>query len=162
MAANVSWESDIMYNEVLSKGGEMMPVEGYPNLIANSERTPEELRAQTSRAGKASGEARRRRKTFAEGLKELLSMPEDDPEVRALLQKLGLEGTMQDAMNVAQIRQAKKGDSDAFRLVRDTVGEKPREELEIGGLADRPIQTIDLTKLSDDDLRRLADARTED
>lgn len=140
----------------------MMPIEGYPNLIPNSERTPEQLREQTRKGGIKSGENRRRRKTFAEGLKELLAMPEDDPEVRALLQKLGLEGTMQDAMNVAQIRQAKKGDSDAFRLVRDTIGEKPRDELEIGGLADRPIQTIDLTKLSDDDLRRLAEARSED
>lgn len=136
-----------------------MPVEGYPNLVANSERTPEELRAQTSKAGKASGAARRRLRTFAEVARAILDSPETDEETVALLQSIGLEGNKRDTMTLAQILKASKGDTDAFRIVRDTVGEKPREEMEIGGLADRPIQTIDLTKLSDDDLRRLAAAK---
>ena len=136
-----------------------MPVDGYPNLIANSERTPEELRAQTSRAGKASAEARRRRKTFRESLLTILSLPVDDPQVRDLLENLGLDPTFQTAIDLAQAKVAAKGDTDAARFIRDTVGEKPRDELEIGGLADRPIQTIDMTKLSDDDLRRLAEAK---
>ena len=135
-----------------------MPIEDYPNLKVP---TTEEARARGQKGGIKSGESRRRRKTFAEGLRELLAMPEDDPELRAALQALGLEGTMQDAMNVAQIKQAKRGDTDSFRIVRDTIGEKPRDELEIGGLADRPIQTIDLSKLSDDELRRLAEMKSE-
>jgi hypothetical protein len=136
-----------------------MPREDYPNLISPS---PDEARTNGAKGGRASAAARRRRKTFAEGLRELLQMQETDPETLAKLQALGLEGTIQDALNMAQVRQAHKGDSEAFRLIRDTVGEKPRDEMEIGGLADRPIQHIDLAKLSDDQLRALAAMRSEE
>ena len=135
-----------------------MPIEDYPNLRRPS---AEEAREKGRAGGIASGESRRRRKTFAEGLRQLLAMPEDDPTLRDALRALGLEGTMQDAINLAQIKQAKRGDTDSFRVVRDTIGEKPRDELEIGGLADRPIQTIDLSKLTDDELRELMAARSE-
>ena len=139
-----------------------MPQEGYPNLIhPGVDRSSEEARANGAKGGVKSGEVRRKRKTFAEGLKQLLAMPEDDPDVRAALLALGLDGTMQDAINVAQIRQAKKGDVEATRFVRDTVGEKPRDGLEIGGLADRPIAHIDMSKLSDDQLRELAAQKAE-
>ena len=133
-----------------------MPQEGYPNLIVPSS---EEARANGSKGGKASGAARRRRKTFAEGLRELLAMPEDDPTLRDALIALGLEGTMQDAINLAQIRQAKRGDVDSTRFVRDTVGEKPREGLEIGNLDGRPLATLDLKSLSDEQLQEMISAR---
>ena len=139
----------------------MPGIEGYPNLIPNSERTPEQLREQTRKAGIKSGESRRKRKTIAEVARAILDSPEQDPETLSLLQEIGLDGTKRDTMTLAQILRAIKGDPDSFRLIRDTIGEKPREELEIGGLADRPIQTIDMTKLSDDDLRRLAQVKSE-
>lgn len=151
-----------MYTEVLRKGGGDVPQDGYPNLIGAGDRTPEEYRANGVKAGKKSGESRRRLRTFREVAKAILDSPENDPAVLELLQQIGLEGTKRDALTLAQIVKAGKGDTDAFRMVRDTVGEKPREELEIGGMTDRPIQTIDLTQLSDNDLRRLAAARAED
>jgi hypothetical protein len=89
-------------------------------------------------------------------------MEETDPETKALLQSLGLEGTIQDALNMAQVRQAHKGDSEAFRLIRDTVGEKPREGLEIGNLDGRPFESLDLKSLSDEQLQALAAARQGD
>ena len=138
-----------------------MPIEDYPNLIPNSARTPEQLRAQTSRAGKASGEARRQRKKFRESLLTILALDVDDPELYAKLVALGLDPTRQTAIDLAQVRKAAQGDTDAARFIRDTVGEKPSDQVEIGGLADRPIETIDLTKLSDDDLRKLAQAKSE-
>lgn len=137
-----------------------MPVDGYPNLVANSERTPEQLREQTRKAGIASGESRRKRKTFRESLLTILSMSVDDPDMYEKLKALGLDPTFQTAIDLAQIRQAQKGDTDASRFVRDTVGEKPRDELEIGGLADRPIAHIDMSKLTDDQLRALAEAKS--
>ena len=139
-----------------------MPQEGYPNLIGPGDKTPDELREQTRKAGQASGVSRRRRKTFAEGLKQLLEMPEDDPKMREALQALGLDGTIQDAINIAQIRQAKKGDVDSFRIVRDTVGEKPRDEMDIGGVLDRPLATVDMSKLSDDQLRMIIASKSDD
>lgn len=138
-----------------------MPIEDYPNLVPNTARSPEELREQTRKGGIASGEARRRKRTIAEVARAILDSPEMDPETLALLQSIGLEGTNRDTMTLAQIVRAKKGDPDSFRLVRDTIGEKPREELEIGGLVDRPIQTIDMSKLTDEQLRQLAAARAE-
>lgn len=136
-----------------------MPQEGYPNLILPSS---DEARVNGAKGGKASAAARRRRKTFAEGLRELLQMEETDPETRALLQELGLEGTIQDALNMAQVRQAHRGDSEAFRLIRDTVGEKPREGLEIGNLDGKPLATVDLRELSNEQLQALAAARSGD
>ena len=138
-----------------------MPQEGYPNLIGAGDRTPEEYRANGLKAGKASGESRRRMRTFREVIKAILDSPEQDPETLELLRSIGLEGTKRDTLTMAQIMKAGRGDTDAFRIVRDTVGEKPKEELEIGNLADRPFETLDLTKLSDDDLRRLAQAKSE-
>jgi len=138
-----------------------MPQEGYPNLISKDDRTPDERREQTRKAGIASGESRRKRKTFRESLLTILSMPVDDPETYEALKKLGLDGTFQSAIDLAQIRLAQKGDTDASRFVRDTVGEKPREGLEIGNLADRPFETVDLTQLTDDQLRELAAAKRE-
>ena len=139
-----------------------MPQEGYPNLMRPTEdRTAEQRRESARNAGRASGAARRRLRTFAEVARAILDSPETDEETVALLQSIGLDDTKRDTMTLAQILKASRGDTDAFRIVRDTVGEKPREELEIGGLADRPIATLDLSKLSDDDLRRLAQAKSE-
>ena len=136
-----------------------MPQEGYPNLIGPGDRTPDERRESAVNAGIASGKSRRNRKTFRESLLTILSMPVDDPELLDKLKALGLEPTFQTAIDLAQIRQAQKGDTDASRFVRDTVGEKPRDELEIGGLADRPIAHIDMSKLTDEQLLALADAK---
>ncbi len=138
-----------------------MPQEGYPNLIGRDDRTPEERRESARNAGKASGVSRNKRKTFRESLLTILSMPVDDPKTYELLKNLGLDPTFQTAIDLAQIRQAQKGDTDASRFVRDTVGEKPREELEIGNLANRPFETLDLSKLTDDQLKELAAQRAE-
>jgi hypothetical protein len=138
-----------------------MPQEGYPNLIGPGDRSPDEARANGEKGGKASGVSRRRRKTFAEGLKEILAMDVDDPKVLEALKTLGLAGTFQDAINLQQIRQSIKGDTESARFVRDTVGEKPREGLEIGNLDDKPFESLDLTKLSDEQLRELAARKAE-
>ena len=45
------------------------------NLKPNSERTPSERKKLASKAGRASGASRRRRKTFKELLEVALSMP---------------------------------------------------------------------------------------
>ena len=138
-----------------------MPQEGYPNLVGPGDRSPDEARAASAKGGVKSGEARRKKKTFAEGLRAILDMPARDPETLEALKALGLDGTVRDVLNLAQIKNAEKGDVDAFRLVRDTVGEKPREGLEIGNLADRPFETLDLTQMSDAQLRELAAMKAE-
>ena len=138
-----------------------MPQEGYPNLIGPGDRTPEEYRANGVKAGKASGVSRNKRKTFRESLLTILSMPVDDPKTYEALKELGLDGTFQSAIDLAQIRRAQNGDTDAVRLIRDTIGEKPREGIEIGNLDDRPLATIDMSKLTDEQLQALAARRSE-
>ena len=84
------------------------------NLILNSERTPSERRELASKAGKASGEARRRRKTLRE---ELLLMLED-PDI-------------QQSITAALLRNAIDGDNKAYEIIRDTIGEKPKDVIDI-------------------------------
>ena len=54
---------------------------------------------------------------------------------------------------------AKTGDVEATRYIRDTIGEKPREGLELGNLDDKPLASVDLSKLSDEQLKAMAAAR---
>lgn len=60
------------------------------NLIPNSERTPEELREMTRKAGIASGEARRRKKSLREKAKLLMSLSVKDQEELYKAKELGL------------------------------------------------------------------------
>ena len=78
------------------------------NLIPNSERTPSELREMARNGGLASGEARRKRKTLKEELLLMLA-----------------EGDTQQSVTLALIEKAMGGDTKAFEVIRDTIGEKP-------------------------------------
>lgn len=133
-----------------------MPIEDYPNLRVP---TSEQARDYGSRGGKASAKSKARARRIRECMAIILDSPESDSDMSALLQSIGLEGNRRDALALAQIIKAIKGDTDAARFVRDTIGEKPRDELDIGGALDRPLATLDMSKLSDDDLRRLVAER---
>lgn len=82
------------------------------NLIPFNERTESEQRAIATAGGKASGESRRARKTLKEELLLLLS-----------------EGDTQQNVSVALIQKALDGDTKAFEVLRDTIGEKPTEKI---------------------------------
>ena len=129
------------------------------NLIPNCERTPEERQEIARAGGIASGEARRRRKTFAETLRKALAGEVDIDEEKARLQALGYDGSWMDLLSQAQLDKAAKGDTEAFRAVRDTIGEKPRDGLEIGNLDGQPLATVDLRSMSDEQLRAMIAAR---
>lgn len=66
-----------------------------------------------SKGGKASGESRRARKTLKEELLLLLS-----------------EGDTQKTVSVALLKKAMDGDTKAFEVLRDTIGEKPVDKVE--------------------------------
>lgn len=90
------------------------------NLIPNEQRTPSERRENAEKAGKASGKARRRRKA----LKELLDLVlEGTIEING--QTMGRD----EAIAIAIIEKAQKGDVAAFLAIRDTLGEKPTEKV---------------------------------
>ena len=104
------------------------------NLVSLAERTTEEQRAIASAGGKASGEARRKRKTLKEELLLMLS-----------------EGETQKSVTIALIEKAMSGDTKAFEVIRDTIGEKPADKVETK-------QTVlDMSKFSTEELKAMLD-----
>ena len=104
------------------------------NLIPNSERTPSELREMARNGGLASGEASRKRKTLKEELLLMLS-----------------EGETQQSVTIALIEKAMAGDTKAFEVIRDTIGEKPVDKVMIADVEPSVIAEVEAMVLTDDD-----------
>lgn len=89
------------------------------------------------KGGLASVKARREKKQMKEALQILLSMPLEGKkaaEIENIAAFKGLKGkniTVQDAVLVAQIQKALKGDRGSAEFIRDTVGEKPKDNTNI-------------------------------
>ena len=101
-----------------------------------SNMTPEERRELGRKGGIASGEAKRKKKAMRERLEILLDLPlksgrETDLEsIKNFAALKGKNITVQDAMMIAQIHKALKGDTNAAAFVRDTAGENPSVKME--------------------------------
>lgn len=103
------------------------------NLIPNSERTPEELREITSKGGKASGAARRRKRSLKEAADLYLSLPVADRRRWNKVARRGVEPEDVDnqmAMIIGLVEAATMGDARAGRLVVDLIGEDAKMESE--------------------------------
>ncbi len=83
------------------------------NLIPFNKLTEEEHREIARKGGIKSGETRRRKKTFKQELEWLLE-----------------ENETQKNITIALIKEALDGNTKAFEVIRDTVGEKPVDKLE--------------------------------
>lgn len=79
----------------------------------------EEAREKGRRGGIASGKARAERKAFKEELKLLLEIINEDGESNNI------------KVSIALMERALKGDTKAFEVIRDTIGEKPKDEVGI-------------------------------
>lgn len=102
-----------------------------------SHMTPEQ-RAECGRlGGLKSVEVRRKKKAMKEQLELLLSMPLDNKAVCDLEKVKGFKNlkgknvTVQDAILIAQVQKALKGDKGAAEYVRDTAGQKPVEKQDV-------------------------------
>ena len=104
--------------------------------------TPEERREAGRKGGIASGEAKRRKKAMRERLEVLLELPlksgksADLDSIKNFAALKGKNITVQDALMLAQIQKALKGDTTAATFVRDTVGDKPNDKTIISGNVD--------------------------
>lgn len=130
------------------------------NLVKYTNMTPEEKAEFHSRGGKASTAKRRQKKTFAETLRAVLASEYPVEDAKRKLQDMGLDGTWMDQLSQAQVDKASRGDTEAFRAVRDTIGENPRQSVDVG-LTNGPVSGMDLSQLSDDQLRAMIAAREE-
>ena len=123
--------------------------------------TREEREAMGRQGGIASGKAKRRQKTFRESVKAIMECRPLSEDQCDLLAEMGLEPTMLNQIQVAVFDKASRGDVEAARYLRDTAGEKPREGLELGNLDDKPLASLDMSKLTDEQLRIIAARRSE-
>ena len=107
------------------------------NLISQSERTKAEQREIARKGGIASGKARREKRALKDTLEELLAMPMKDGKSADLEQIKSIAGvkgkniTMQEAIMLAMLDKAVKGDLKAAEYVRDTIGQKPDSRMNI-------------------------------
>lgn len=119
-------------------------------------RTKSEARERGKKGGIASGEKRREKKAMKETLETLLQMPlksgkaVDLDEIKDIAALKGKNITVQEAIMLAQIQKAIKGDTKAAEYVRDTSGNKLKEGVELSGGINNPF-----TGLSTDELRKL-------
>lgn len=109
-----------------------------PNLENLKVPTSEEARRNGAAGGRASGEARRRRKAMREVLDELLELPLRKGVIKELQSLADLAGpngkinllngkvnvTVEQAVLLAQILQAINGNTKAATFLRDTAGQK--------------------------------------
>lgn len=93
-----------------------MAKDGTKNLIPASERSLDEARKNGRKGGIKSGEVRRERKKLKDELLILLGL-----------------GDTQEKMCMALIQQATEGNTKAFEIIRDTIGEKPIEAIDDKG-----------------------------
>ncbi len=107
------------------------------NLIKNEDLTPSQRREHARKAGIASGKARRERKALKDTLEELLAMPIEDGKlanintIKSIADANGKNVTMQEAIMLAMLDKAVKGDVRAAEYVRDTIGQKPDNKTDV-------------------------------
>ena len=125
------------------------------NLIQFDEMDEARRREISSNGGKASGVARRKAKNMREAARILLSAPLlDDEETAALLARLGLDADQQSAILLAALDKAKRGDIEAARYARDTSGQAPAQQVDIG-LGDKKPEEMDLSGMTEEQLQQL-------
>ena len=94
------------------------------------ERTARERREIAIMGGKASGESRRRKADFRKTLNTLLTSKIESPEWTPYLDSLGLESTLEAAVNMAMIKKALTGNVKAYDAIARYSGQSDRTELD--------------------------------
>ena len=101
------------------------PVNGQPWPRGKPFEPGEIAREAGKRGGKKSGKAKRERKTLREDLlKVLMNMNIPDADNGKMV-------PVQEALSVSLIKSALNGNVRAYEIIRDTIGEKPAENLNI-------------------------------
>ena len=104
--------------------------------MANNEnlkpvRTKSEARERGRAGGKASGAARRRKADFRRTLNALLTTEIDNPEWTPILNALGLDSTLESAVNMAMIKEALAGNVKAYVAIKDVLGQTSKSDTDL-------------------------------
>lgn len=95
------------------------------------ERTPSEQREIAVSGGYASGRARRRKANFKRTLNLLLTAEIDNEEWTPFLQSLGLDSTLESAVNAAMIKKALAGNVKAYEAIARLAGQQEYSEQDV-------------------------------
>lgn len=106
-----------------------------------SEQNRDEAAKNGTKGGKASGEARRRKRDIRAAMEALL-------EKRYSTNMGELSGA--EAISLKQMEKALKGDPKAFELVRDSAGQKPIEKVVVAEVEQAVIDEVESGILNDD------------
>lgn len=116
------------------------------NLVPTTALTEEERRAMARRAGKASGKARRQKRTLRELAEIIGSMPTKNPKTIAIMEKAGFkpeEMTNDMATMLAMQLKSQAGDVSAAKLLAEMRGQYSTR-VEVEPVQPKPL--IDLTE----------------
>ena len=105
-------------------------------LLKSEDLTSIELRNRASKAGKASAEAKRKRKSMREALEFLMYHGKLDPVIEQRLKEQGVsKEDMNHQMVITRslIQKAEAGDVQAYNAICAMIGEKPAEQIEMRG-----------------------------
>ena len=108
--------------------------------------TTKEARERGAKGGRASAEAKKKRKAMKEQMEMLLNLPLKDEQTRAFLEKMGIDTANMDnqmALVVATFQNAIRGDMKAVNIVREIIGER--------------VQEISITQVTDAKVKELED-----
>lgn len=94
-----------------------------------------------SRGGKASGEARRKKRDLKLALQMLLEQDYTD--------KKGMTKSGAEALALKQFEKALKGDTRAFEVIRDTAGQKPIEKIQVDEVDQKALDELEKMVLDD-------------
>ena len=103
------------------------------NLKSIGERTTKEQREITSKGGKASAKKRQQNKTFKEIINKFLDGQVTDDRLKEQMVEFGFadnEVSNKSCAVFALWKEAIKGNTKAFELMRDTIGENPIEQIQ--------------------------------
>lgn len=104
---------------------------GHENLIPLNKRTKDEQRKIQSQGGRASGESRRRKADFRKTLNMLLTAEIDHPDWTPFLNSIGVDSTLEAAVNAAMVKEALMGNVKAYEAIAKYSGQsdKPDEDI---------------------------------
>ena len=106
---------------------------GYENIkdYGFDKRTASERRELAIKAGRASGESRRRKAAIRETMNRLLTMKVDVPGLSDILKADGGESTYEEVIAMALIEKAILGNVAAYNAIMNTVGQTNKSESDL-------------------------------
>lgn len=115
-----------------------------PAQLANLEKgkatqfTGENAAIYGSRGGHAGAATKNHRKTMRDDLESLLKSRPNDPKTGKRS-----KNTIQEAITLALVKKALNGDTKAYELIRDTIGEKPTEKIALADIDQDTIAAVE-------------------